>query len=129
MASPKVVLESITEKVLKTAKAKLPDFVTDEDGKVYKLRIPSELDKFDLNIALGSQHSANLGLLMQATPLIWIESIDGISFDFAGTLAGLRVAIKNLGRNGMRVVSDAVQNFLIAENGDAEESIENVKKS
>ena len=119
-AQPKVQLNPV-EKIINKQKAKLEEKVIDEDGKVYELKLPDPIDEFDLSAALGRDHSTNVGLLIQATPLLYIQSIDSVRFEFAGSYNGIRAALKVVGRNGMRAVNAAVQKFLISENVDTQE--------
>lgn len=120
--------QSVAEKLADQAQSKLPSEVTDEDGKVYKLCVPTPLEEFDLSNALGKD-STNLGMLVQATLLLYIQSIDGEPFSVPGNLAGIRASLKRLTRNGKRAIENAVQKFLLAEQGtDQQENIENLKK-
>lgn len=113
----KLELKTPTEKIIEKGKEALDKTVTDSDGKVYELRVPDEVDKFDLNIALGT-NSTNLGALLQVMPLLYIQSINGETFYFTATYSGLRAGLKVIGSNGMKVVSEAMQRYLMPEQGD-----------
>jgi hypothetical protein len=120
--------QSVAEKMIEKNKAKLASEVIDEDGVVYKLCIPTPLEEFDLSNALGKE-SSNLTMLVQATLLLYIESIDGEPFSVPGNLAGIRASFKRLTRNGKRAIENAVQEFLLAEQGsNQQENIDNLKK-
>lgn len=117
-----------TEKIISNQRAALDEEVIDADGKVYKLKLPDPVDEFDLSAALGRDHSTNLGLLLQSTPLLYIDSIDGVSFQKPGNYNEIRAALKRVGRNGMKVVSSAYQKFSMAEQADNQENIDAIKK-
>lgn len=130
MSSPRLTIKPATptEKIIEHEKSSLENEVIDADGKVYKLRLPDPVDEFDLSAALGRDNSTNIGLLLQAMPLLYIESIDGVPFSKPGNYNEIRAALKRVGRNGMKVVNAAFQKFNLSEQTDREETINDIKK-
>ena len=132
--SPKLQLEkhelldqTPTEKVMNVERNLLEKVITDADGRVYKLRLPDPIDELDLSAALGREYSANIGVLVMATPLIFIESIDGAPFNKPNNYPEVRAAVKRLGRHGMDALQKAVQKYQI-ESQASQEDISNIKK-
>jgi hypothetical protein len=126
--APKLQIEKTpTEKIIEKENAVLETEVIDKDGRVLKLRLPDPLDECDLYAALGKDHSANVGVLVSAMPLIFIESIDGVPFTRPNNYPEVRMAIKRLGRNSMDAVNKAIQKYQKDQEMTAEE-ITNLKK-
>jgi predicted transport protein len=123
----KVTIDNPTDKILSKQKANLADHVTDDTGRIIKLRIPDALDEFDITSALGKD-SENLGCLGMAGQLIYVESIDGEAFPIPQSYEQVRAAIKRLGRSGFKAVMQAVQDYQKAEAASMEESIASIKK-
>ena len=128
--SPKLQLEkneTPTEKVMNVERNLLEQMITDANGRVYKLRLPDPIDELDLSAALGREYSANIGVLVMATPLIFIESIDGNSFNKPNNYAEVRAAVKRIGRAGMDALQKAIQKYQ-TESQATQEDISNIKK-
>jgi len=127
MQSPKVVIQTPTEKVIEQQKAGIEPFVTDSDGKVYKLRLPDPLDEFDLTAALG-EDSTNVGLQSISIPILYIESIDNLPMTVPRKYNEVRASIKRIGRNGFKVVMEAIKRYMDLQQLDQKEGIEEIKK-
>lgn len=129
MNAPKLSLDPATptEKIMSQESVALPKEVKDVDGRVYTLRLPDALDEFDLSAALGKD-STNLGILAQAMPLIYIESIDDEPFKKPNSYAEIRAALKRIGRNGMRAVSAVVFKHTADEQANQEANLAEIKK-
>ncbi|VVC75990.1 hypothetical protein AQUSIP_12910 [Aquicella siphonis] len=125
----KVTLQQTpSEKIINKQQREFIGEVVDDEGKVYKLRIPDPCDEFDLTAALGKDAGMNTALQARALPLIWIESIDGTPFTRPGSYNEIRAALKRVGNSGMRVIMEAMQRYYESINLGSEENVEQLKK-
>jgi len=130
MTAAKVTLQqqAPSEKIINKQPANLAHEVIDDDGIVYKLRVPDPCDEFDLTAALGKDAGMNAALQARAMPLIWIESINGEPFTRPGSYNEIRAGLKRLGNNGMRAIMAAMQRYYDSINLGTEENVEQLKK-
>ncbi len=124
----KVTIQTPTEKILLQTSKKIKNEIIDPQGRVIKLRVPDVLDEFDLTSALG-EHSTNMGVVAMASSLLYVESIDNDLFPMPKTYEQVRAGIKRIGRDGMKAIMVAIQEYVQTEGDSTEEQLHTIKKS
>lgn len=101
--------------------------VVDTLGRTIKLKSPSVLDEYDLNIALGG-NSTNLGAVGMAIATLYVEEIDGVPFNRPTTAAQIRAALSVLKKEGLNAAVKGAQEYGLIPSMDTEEAKESIKK-
>lgn len=134
--SPKVELEegviedqplTPSEKIVKGKSFVFENEVVDDEGHVYKLRVPTPLDELDFAAALGKDNCLNQVVFGMAMPLMFIESIDGKAYRLPDSFLEIRADVKLLGRAGMNALTPHVLKYQSSLSLSAED-LSNAKK-